>query len=91
MSGSILFILTVYSALNICQVQRLVKHVSGIKPLYDTAKLSDLVEKIVAENSILQAQIKGLQNTVVIKKKRWKRGKLYIKNIHMINEGKATF
>jgi len=49
------------------------------------------VEKIVAKNSILQARIKGLKNTIIIKKKRRKRGKLCIKNIYTINEGKATF
>ena len=49
------------------------------------------MEKIAAKNSILQAQIKGLQNAVVIEKKRRKRGKPYIKNIYIINKGKATF
>ena len=67
------------------------KHVSGIKPSRDAAKLGNLVEKIAAENSILQARIKGLQNAVVIEKKRRKRGKPCIKNIRTINEGKATF
>jgi len=37
------------------------------------------VEKIVAKNSILQARIKGLKNAVIIK------------NIYIINKGKATF
>ena len=60
MSRSTLSMSTVYLALNICQVWRLVKHVSGIKPSRDAAKLGNLVKKIVAENSILQAQIKGL-------------------------------
>ena len=46
------------------------KHVSGIKLSRDAAKLGDLVEKMAAENSILQARIKGLQNAVVIEKKR---------------------
>jgi hypothetical protein len=46
---------------------------------------------MAAKNSILQAQIKGLQNAIVIEKKRQKRGKLCIKNIRIINEGKATF
>ena len=46
---------------------------------------------MAAENSILQARIKGLQNAVVIEKKRRKRGKPCIKNIRTINEGKATF
>jgi hypothetical protein len=45
---------------------------------------------MVAKNSILQAQIKGLQNAVVIEKKRQKRGKPCIKNIYIINKGKAT-
>ena len=67
------------------------KHVSGIEPSRDAAKLGNLVEKMAAENSILQARIKGLQNAVVIEKKRRKRGKLCIKNIRTINEGKATF
>jgi len=49
------------------------------------------VEKIAAENSILQARIKGLKNAIIIEKKRRKRGKPCIKNICMINEGKATF
>ena len=49
------------------------------------------MEKMAAENSILQAQIKGLENAVVIEKKRRKRGKPCIKNIRTINEGKATF
>ena len=80
---------TIYSASNIRQVRRLVKHVSGIEPSRDAAKLGDLVEKMAAENSILQARIKGLQNAVVIEKKRRKRGKPCIKNIRTINEGKA--
>ena len=67
------------------------KHVSSIEPSHDAAKLGDLVEKMAAKNSILQARIKGLQNAVVIKKKRQKRGKPCIKNIHTINKGKATF
>ena len=37
------------------------------------------MEKIVAKNSILQARIKGLKNAVIIK------------NIYIINKGKATF
>ena len=67
------------------------KHVSGIEPSRDAAKLGDFVEKMAAENSILQARIKGHQNAVVIEKKRQKRGKPCIKNIRTINEGKATF
>jgi len=46
---------------------------------------------MAAKNSILQAQIKGLENAIIIKKKRRKRGKPYIKNICIINKGKATF
>ena len=53
MSRSTLFILTVYSALNIYQVRRLVKYVSGIKPLYNAAKLGNLVKKMAVKNSIL--------------------------------------
>jgi hypothetical protein len=68
-----------------------VKHVSGVEPSRNAVKLGDLVEKMAAENSILQARIKGLQNAVVIEKKRRKRGKPCIKNIRTINEGKATF
>ena len=67
------------------------KHISGIKLLRDAAKLGNLVEKIAAKNSILQARIKGLKNAVVIEKKRRKRGKPCIKNICTINEGKAIF
>ena len=44
---------TIYLVLNIRQVRRLIKHVSGIKPLYNAAKLGNLVEKIAAKNSIL--------------------------------------
>ena len=91
MSGSASSTSTIYSALNIRQVRRLVKHVSGVEPSRDAVKLGNLVEKIAAKNSILQAQIKGLQNAVIIEKKRRKRGKLCIKNIRTINEGKATF
>jgi hypothetical protein len=89
-SESISSMSTVYSALNKCQVWRLVKRVGGIELLYDVTKLGDLVEKLAAENSILQARIKGLQNVVFIEK-RQKRGKLCIENIYMINEGKAAF
>jgi ABC-type phosphate transport system auxiliary subunit len=46
---------------------------------------------MAAENSILQARIKGLENAVVIEKKRRHRGKPCIKNIRTINEGKAAF
>ena len=67
------------------------KHISGVKPSRDAVKLGDLVEKMAAEISILQARIKGLQNAVVIEKKRRKRGKLCIKNICTINKGKVTF
>ena len=45
--------LTIYLASNIRQVRRLVKHISGIKLLRDAAKLGNLVEKMVAKNSIL--------------------------------------
>jgi hypothetical protein len=46
---------------------------------------------MAAKNSILQAQIKGLQNAIVIEKKRQKKEKLCIKNMYIINKGKATF
>ena len=46
------------------------KHVSGVEPSRDAVKLGDLVKKMAAENSILQARIKGLQNAVIIEKKR---------------------
>ena len=54
-SGSALSMLTIYSASNIRQVRRLVKHISGTKPLHNMAKLGNLIEKIAAKNSILQA------------------------------------
>ena len=54
-SGSALSTSTIYLALNIYQVRRLIKYISDIKPLYNAAKLGNLVEKIVAKNSILQA------------------------------------
>jgi hypothetical protein len=57
----------------------------------NAAKLGDLVEKMAAENSILQARIKGLENAVVIEKKRRRRGKPCIKDIRTITEGKAAF
>jgi hypothetical protein len=72
-------------------VRSLVKRVIGVEALRNAAKLGNLVEKIVAENSILQARIKGLKNIVVIKKKRRKRGKPCIKNIRTINKGKVAF
>jgi hypothetical protein len=62
-------------------VWKLVKRIGGIELSYDVTKLGDLVENLAAENSILQARIKGLQNAVFIEKKRRKRGKLCIKNI----------
>ena len=52
-SGSALSTSTIYSASNIRQVRRLVKHVSGVEPSRDAVKLGDLVEKMAAENSIL--------------------------------------
>jgi cell division protein FtsB len=67
------------------------KRIGGIESSRDVTKLGDLVEKLAAENSILQARIKELQNAVFIEKKRRKRGKPCIKNICTINEGKATF
>ena len=67
------------------------KRISGIELSRDVTKLGDLVENLAAENSILQARIKGLQNAVFIEKKRRKRGKPCIKNICTINEGKAAF
>jgi hypothetical protein len=68
-----------------------VKCVGGTESSCDVTKLGDLIEKLAAENSILQARIKGLQNAVFVEKKRQKRGKPYIKNIRTINEGKAAF
>ena len=50
-----LFILTIYLVSNIRQVRRLVKYISGIELLCNAAKLGDLIKKIAAENSILQA------------------------------------
>ena len=46
------------------------KRIGGIESSRDVTKLGDLVEKLAAENSILQARIKELQNAVFIEKKR---------------------
>jgi hypothetical protein len=49
-----------FSAENIWQVCYLYKRVAGPKPSKDATKLGDLVEKLAADNALLQAQISGL-------------------------------
>ena len=52
-SRSLSSILTIYSILNIYKVYSLIKYIVGREVLYNIVKLSNLVEKIVAKNSIL--------------------------------------
>jgi hypothetical protein len=79
------------STSDIRTVRRLYKRIGGPLPSHDLTKLSDLVERLAAENSILKAQVSGLKTAVFIEKGWRKRGKPVFQNIHTLDEGKARF
>ena len=66
---------TVYFASNIHKVHQLVECVISENLSCNAVKLQDLLKKLTAKNSILQAQVLRLKNAVNVKKKRRKKEK----------------